>query len=76
MSSKQDRKQLSTTHSNIAIPDIPPGTPLMSMEAALARPNRRPLALAGIVENGLVRPLDPSAKLPDRACVIIVTSGE
>ena len=48
----------------------------MSMEAALARLNRRPLALAGIVENGLVRPLDPSATLPEHARVIIVTSGE
>jgi hypothetical protein len=33
-----------------------------------------PLAIAGIVENGLVRPLDPSVKLPERSRVIIVAS--
>jgi hypothetical protein len=31
-----------------------------------------PLAIAGIVENGLVRPLDPSVKLPEHSRVIIV----
>jgi len=35
---------------------------------------RRPLAVAGVVENGLVRPLDPTVKLPEHSRVIIVTS--
>lgn len=35
---------------------------------------RRPVAVAGVVENGLVRPLDPAVKLPERARVIIVAS--
>ncbi len=35
---------------------------------------RRPMAVAGVVENGLVRPLDPSVKLPEHARVIIVAS--
>ncbi|HEX3316020.1 MAG TPA: hypothetical protein VHR72_14070 [Gemmataceae bacterium] len=44
-----------------------------SVEAHLAR-LRRPLAVAGIVENGLVRPLDPSVKLTEKARVIIVAA--
>ncbi len=36
----------------------------------------RPLAMAGIVENGLVRPPNPSVKLPEDAHAIIVPSGE
>lgn len=35
---------------------------------------RRPVAVAGIVENGLVRPVDPAVKLPEHSRVIIVTS--
>lgn len=34
----------------------------------------RPIAVAGVVENGLVRPLDSAVKLRDKARVIIVTS--
>ena len=35
---------------------------------------RRPVAVLGVVENGLVRPLDPQVKLPERSRVIIVAS--
>ncbi len=44
------------------------------VEAHLQRRARRPVAVAGIVENGLVRPLDDSVKLPEHARVIIVAS--
>ena len=47
-------------------------TPL-PVEAHLARV-RRPVAVAGIVENGLVRPLDPAVKLLERSRVIIVAA--
>lgn len=53
-------------------PDLPPGAAPMPVEAHL--PPRRPVAVAGVVENGLVRPLDPSVKLPEHARVIIVAS--
>jgi hypothetical protein len=36
--------------------------------------SHRPLAVAGIVENGLVRPLDPDVKLHERSRVIIVAA--
>jgi len=45
----------------------------LPVEAHLAR-LRRPVAVAGVVENGLVRPLDPSVKLPERSRVIIVAT--
>jgi hypothetical protein len=53
--------------------DLPPDATPSPMEAHLAR-HRRPLAVPGIVENGLVRPLDPAVKLPEHARVIIVAS--
>jgi hypothetical protein len=54
--------------------DLPPDAPASSVEAHLARQHRRPLAVMGVVENGLVRPLDPAVKLPERSQVIIVAS--
>jgi hypothetical protein len=56
------------------IPQLPPGTPLVPVEVLLAR-LQRPQAVVGIVENGMVRPLDPEAKLPERSRVIIVAAG-
>jgi hypothetical protein len=56
--------------------DVPPDARPMSMEAYLERLGRRPLAVAGIVENGVVRPLDPTVKLPERSRVIIVAAEE
>jgi hypothetical protein len=50
---------------------IPPDAAPLPVETHLAR-IRRPVAMAGIVENGLIRPLDPSVKLPERSRVIIV----
>jgi hypothetical protein len=44
------------------------------MEAHLGRLHRRPLAVMGVVENGLVRPLDPAVKLLEHSRVIIVAS--
>jgi hypothetical protein len=44
------------------------------MEAHMQRLRRRPIALRGIVEKGLVRPLDPHVKLPENAQVIIVAT--
>ena len=54
--------------------DLPPDAALSSMESHFVRLRRRPLAVAGIVENGLVRPLDPAIKLQEHSRVIIVAS--
>lgn len=53
--------------------DVPADAVPLPLEAHL-EPRHRPLAFAGIVENGLVRPLDPAVKLPEHSRVIIVAS--
>ena len=53
--------------------DLPPDAVPAPVEVHLGR-QRRPLAVAGVVENGLVRPLNPTVKLPEHARVIIVAS--
>jgi len=58
----------------MAPPELPPGAAPSPVEAHLARLDWHPVAVAGIVENGLVRPLDPAVKLPERSRVIIVAS--
>lgn len=54
--------------------ELPPDAVPLPVEAHLSRRHRRPVAVAGIVENGLVRPLDPAVKLPEHSRVIIVAS--
>jgi hypothetical protein len=54
--------------------ELPPDAPFSPVEGHLGRERRRPVAVAGIVENGLVRPLDPAVKLPEHSRVIIVAS--
>ena len=55
-------------------PELPADAVPSPEEAHLGRLRRQPLAIAGIVENGLVRPLDPEVKLPEHSRVIIVAS--
>ena len=54
-------------------PELPAGATPAPVEAHLRR-GRRPVAVAGVVENGLVRPLDPRVRLPEHARVIIVAA--
>ncbi len=58
----------------LAPPELPADAAPSPVEAHLGRLRRRPLAVAGVVENGLVRPLDPTVKLPEHSRVIIVAS--
>ena len=57
-------------------PMLPPDASAAPVEALLATRARRghPVAVAGVVENGLVRPLDPAVKLAEHSRVIIVAS--
>ena len=55
-------------------PNLPADATPLPIDAFLQR-TRRPVAVAGVVENGLVRPLDPTIHLPERARVIIVASS-
>jgi hypothetical protein len=55
-------------------PNIPVGAAATPLETHLRGRQTRPVAVAGIVEKGLVRPIDPTVHLPERARVIIVAS--
>ena len=55
--------------------ELPPDAPASPLETHLGR-QRHPVAVVGVVENGLVRPLDPAVKLPEHSRVIIVASEE
>lgn len=55
--------------------DLPTDAPSSPVETHLGRLSR-PLAVAGVVENGVVRPLDPAVKLAEHARVIIVVSEQ
>ncbi len=55
--------------------DLPPNSVPITIETHLRRARRNPLAVEGVVENGLVRPLDPAVKLPEHSRVIIVAAG-
>jgi hypothetical protein len=56
--------------------ELPPDAPSSPVETHLGRHRRRPVAVAGVVENGLVRPLDPAVKLAEHSRVIIVASEQ
>jgi len=56
-------------------PELPPDAASSPLEAHLLRSARHPLAVTGVVEKGLVRPLDPAVKLPEHSRVIIVAAG-
>ena len=58
----------------LAPPDLPADAAPLPVEAHLSRLRRRPVAVPGVVENGLVRPLDPTVKLTEHSRVIIVAS--
>jgi hypothetical protein len=55
--------------------DLPEGAQPFPMEEHLRKRHRKPQAFLGVVENGVVRPVDPDVRLPDRSSVIIVTAG-
>lgn len=57
----------------IPLPELSPDAAASPVEAHLGS-RRRTMAVAGVVENGLVRPLDPGVKLAERSRVIIVAT--
>ena len=56
--------------------DLPEGAEPAPVETHLEQRRHHPMAVVGIVEDGVVRPVDPAVKLPERARVIIVASDE
>jgi hypothetical protein len=56
--------------------ELPPDSPATPLETHLNPRRCHPVAVVGVVENGLVRPLDPAVRLPEHSRVIIVASEE
>ena len=52
--------------------ELPPDAKPAPVEHHLRKLRRQPRAFLGVVENGVVRPLDPDVRLPERSSVIIV----
>jgi hypothetical protein len=57
----------------LPIPEPAPGDVPRPLEAHL-RPRRRPVAVVGVVENGVVRLLDADVKFPEHSRVIVVAA--
>lgn len=55
--------------------DVPAGAVGRPIEEIIAA-RKKPIAVAGIVENGLVRMLDPAVHLPEHSRVIVVATGQ
>ncbi|MBY0460524.1 MAG: hypothetical protein K2V38_24680 [Gemmataceae bacterium] len=58
--------------SPLAPPDLPAGVTPRPVETLLGR--RRPVAVLGVVEGGVVRPVDPNVRLTERSRVVIVAT--
>jgi len=54
------------------LPAVPPGEQPRPLEGQLR--HRHPVAVVGVVENGLVRLLDPRVRLPEQSRVIVVAA--
>lgn len=70
---KRFDEQLAAEAGNAPL-DAPKDAKLVPMESLLKRSVRRPFAIAGIVENGVVRPIDSGVKLLEKSRVIIVAT--
>ncbi|MGA7497878.1 MAG: hypothetical protein WBX00_14230 [Isosphaeraceae bacterium] len=57
---------------HLPLPDVLPGEPPRPLEAHLR--HRHPVAVVGVVENGVVRLLDPRVRLPEQSRVIVVAA--
>jgi hypothetical protein len=53
---------------------LPPDAVASPVESHLQR--QRPIAVQGVVEHGLIRPLDPTVNLPEHSRVIIVAAEQ
>jgi hypothetical protein len=69
---RRTRDEQIAAEPRLAVPDFSGDAVALPMEAHL--PPQRPRAVVGVVENGLVRPIDPAVTLPEHSRVIIVAS--
>jgi len=71
-SMRRDRDEQIAAESRLEPLELP--TEAVSSPVERHLQHRRPLAVVGIVENGLVRPLDSAVQLTEHSRVIIVAS--
>jgi len=71
---RRARDEQIATESTLGALNLPSDAVSLPVEKHLQQPRRRPLAVVGVVENGLVRPLDPAVELTEHSRVIIVAS--
>jgi hypothetical protein len=71
---RRARDEAIATEPQLAPLNLPADAVSSSVERRLGQPYRHPLAVVGVVENGLVRPLDPTVTLSEQSRVIIVAS--
>ncbi len=71
---RRTRDEQTVAEPELAPLDLPADAVPSPLEARLPQQYRRPLAVVGVVENGLVRPVDPAVALPEHSRVIIVAS--
>jgi hypothetical protein len=60
------------SEAHLPVPELAPGDQPRPLETHLR--HRRPVAVIGLVENGLVRLLDPVVRLPEQSRVIVVAT--
>jgi hypothetical protein len=72
---RQARDEEIANEPPLTAPTLTPDIAAVPLEQHLNRIRAKPVAIAGIVENGTVRPLDPTVKLAEHSRVIIVASG-
>lgn len=71
---RRGRDEQIAAEAQMVQPELPLDAIAVPVESHLARLRGRPVAVAGIVENGLIRPLDPAVKLAEHSRVIIVAA--
>jgi hypothetical protein len=69
---QRDSDELIAAEPPLPRPATEPNAVPVPLESLLRGRTGQPFAVAGVVENGLVKPLDPDVRLPEHARVIIV----
>lgn len=70
---RREMDELIAAEAETPHPRLPASVKPTAVEEHLKGRRSRPVAVEGVVENGMVRPLDPHVRLRERARVIIVT---
>ena len=69
---RKDLDEQLASEPHLPHPAIPPVEQPLPLEGHLR--HRHPVAVVGVVENGMVRLLDPGVRLPEQSRVIVVAA--